>query len=157
MRTPIAIPKAAVSVGPAHARRIADGTPQSLPTGRERTRTVDEREAVEYLRGRGWICLTAEEAKKVRAALDLSDLRSRADTQWYVAAVALLTYFDDSGGGAEPSPHKHGEGDLFDPMPGDGYPDGPVNSQGEPLDIGPPLPGEWNEDEYPNPEIGMKC
>jgi len=122
---------------------------------------VDEREAVEYLRGRGWICLTAEaQLGRERGLAALYENHSLAvalvcdqvlDTSG--ALLGRVRALHRSGG----SPHKHGESDLFDPRPGDGYPDGPVDSQGDPLDIGPPAPGEWNEDEYPNPEIGMKC
>ena len=47
--------------------------------------------------------------------------------------------------------------EIFDPLPGDDYPDGPVDQDGEPLDVGPPAPGEFDPKDYPNPELEMEC
>jgi len=57
----------------------------------------------------GCVVLTAEEAEHVRESL--SDFATSFKSN---RAIALLTP-------TERSPHEHGEGDLFDPMPGDGY------------------------------------
>ena len=94
---------------------------------------MDEREAVEYLveylSGRGWVCLTAGEAGKAKAlakllAIDSLERQPSQDSDGeidaaYFELVALLT------------------------------PNEPDD------DIGPPPPGA--DGEYPDPEIGMVC
>jgi len=67
----------------------------------------------------GCVLLTAEEAKFVRGLLP--SLQRFHDEG--LVALGLLggVLPDDCITVTERSPHKHGESDLFDPRPGDGY------------------------------------